>query len=310
MEIKLPFGLKNNKIIHIDDIAEEEKGKKCGCVCPDPSCRSPLIAAKGDKNQHHFRHVSDCECKGGLESAIHMAAKQVIMERKQISLPEYVEIVSDIDSKGREHAEKEIVVQDGIPIEFDSVKGEKELHGIRADILARKGKTPLIIEIFYRHKVEEQKREKIAKAKISAIEINLSDLTPEDVRDMGTFSSCITSDPRRIKWLYNAKANNYRLKLEKKLAETIRKQEKQYNLNKFKNYKQEQQYKLKIQKFEKEYKLIKQKREQNEKAKPDSKDVSRIPDRRTPLRRLTKQRVISPNSRMSPSRINKGNYRF
>jgi hypothetical protein len=44
MDIKLPFGLKNNKIVHIDDIPDEGGGKRCGCVCPNPECRSPLIA--------------------------------------------------------------------------------------------------------------------------------------------------------------------------------------------------------------------------------------------------------------------------
>ena len=83
VEIKLPFGLnENNIIVHIADI---ESGDKCNLVCP--SCKSPLIAVKGNKKQHHFRHKNFRECKGGLESAIHLAAKQMIMEKKQLTLP-------------------------------------------------------------------------------------------------------------------------------------------------------------------------------------------------------------------------------
>ena len=273
MDIKLPFGLKNNKIIHIDDIADEERGKKCGCVCPDPSCRSPLIAAKGEKNQNHFRHASDCECKGGLESAIHIAAKQVIMERKQITLPEHSITILAKDSKGKEHSETEIFVKDGTLMSLDSVQEEKGLHGMKADILAKKDDTQLIIEVFYRHKVEDQKRAKIAKAKISVIEINLSDLTPEDVKDMETFSSCIISDPRRIQWLYNAETYQKLEKLEMKLVAKIREQEKLYEQDRIKNGK-------------------------------------RSPDSRLSTRRSNKQIVISPNSRISRRLLNKGNYRF
>ncbi|TIG87143.1 competence protein CoiA family protein, partial [Legionella pneumophila] len=78
LKIKLPFGLnENNVIVHITNV---ESGKNCNCICP--SCSSPLIAAKGTKNQHHFKHTTTIECEGGLESAIHMAAKQIIKGAK------------------------------------------------------------------------------------------------------------------------------------------------------------------------------------------------------------------------------------
>ena len=88
IKIKLPFGLnENNILVHIADV---KRGKKCYCVCP--SCRSPLIAAKGSKKQHHFKHAFDNECKSGLESAVHLAAKKMIMERKQITFSKCVSI--------------------------------------------------------------------------------------------------------------------------------------------------------------------------------------------------------------------------
>ena len=88
---------------------------------------------------------------------------------------------------------------------FDSVQDEINLYGMKADILAEKEGKLLIIEVYYRHKVEDQKIEKIRNANISAIEINLSELMPEDVRDTETFWSYI-NDPMHIQWLHNAKA--------------------------------------------------------------------------------------------------------
>jgi hypothetical protein len=273
MDIKLPFGLKNNKIVHIDDIPDEGGGKRCGCVCPNPECRSPLIAVRGPKRQHHFRHDADCECKGGLESAIHIAAKQVISERKHIKLPQNELTIVAKDSRGKEHKETETFVKEGTLMSFDSVQEEKGLHGIKADILAKKDDTQFIIEVCYSHKVDDQKRAKIAEAKISAIEIDLSDLTVEDVKDMETFSACVIGDPRRIQWLYNAEMYQKLEELEKKLKEKLYEQEKVYAQDKIKN-------------------------------------INHRPVTNYPPRRPIRQNVISSGQYRSLKSINKGNVRF
>ena len=241
-QIKLPFGLnEKNILIHISDV---ESGKKCGCVCP--SCKSPLVAAKGNKNQHHFKHAVDVECEKGLESAIHLAAKQIITERKQLTLPECISIVLLTDSRGKEHKEEELVVREGTIVRFDSVREEIGLHGIRADILAMMSSKPLIIEIFYRHKVDDEKFLKIVEAKMSAVEIDLSDLTSDDVKDWDAFWSCI-NDPNRIHWLYNNKSSNavYR-KLENNLIVKIQKLEKQYQLEESRKQKREEKEKARL----------------------------------------------------------------
>ncbi len=203
VEIKLPFGLnENNIIVHIADV---ESGEKSNIVCPN--CKSPLIAVKGSNKQHHFRHKNIKECKGGLESAIHLAAKQMIMEKKQITLPKYVYTASATDSKGIKHTEAKIFLPDTKIIYFDSVQDEKELHGMRADILANKDSRLMMIEIYYRHKVDDQKIDKIKNANISAIEINLSNLMPEDVKNSEAFWLYM-NEPKHVHWLHNSKAQD------------------------------------------------------------------------------------------------------
>lgn len=239
VEIKLPFGLNmNNILVHIDDV---ERGKKCGCVCP--CCRIPLIAAQGKEKQHHFKHDTGHECEGGLESSIHLAAKQIIKEKKRITLPEYISTAKEIDSRGIEHTAREIIVRSGKVIEFNSVQEEKTLHGMEADILAIKDGQPLIIEIFYRHKVKEDKLRKIAEANISAIEIDLSDLIPEDVKNWETFWSSI-NDPQRIQWLHNAKSHGRVYpRLKNQLALKIYALEKRYEQEKIRKQRQEEREK-------------------------------------------------------------------
>lgn len=222
-DIRLPFGLgENNTLIHIADV---ESGKKCGCICP--SCRVALIAVKGEKRQHHFRHDTDRECKYGLESAIHLAAKQAIMEKKHITLPEHAFSISARDSKGIKHTEQAIVVQGGTVIKFDTVEEEKELHEMKLDILATKSSTPLAIEIFYRHQVDEQKLLKIRSADISALEIDLSDLGAEDVKNWDAFWQSI-NDPQRIRWLHNSKTSEAHKRAEALLKIKIQEQEQKY----------------------------------------------------------------------------------
>lgn len=222
-QIKLPFALDDhNNLVHI---ADAMRGVEFHYLCP--SCRSQLVSVKGDINQHHFRHLSPIECKGGLESAIHLAAKKVICEEKQITLPELERRVLATESRGKEHTKREIVVQDEIVIEFDSVQEEKLLDEMRYDLLADAGKTPLIIEICYTHKVDDQKITKIVEVNKSAVELSLSDLTPEDVKNMELFRSFI-KDPKRTKWLHNVRGQFVVRKLEDELANEIRAQEEKY----------------------------------------------------------------------------------
>lgn len=249
-KIKLPFGLSDqNIIIHIADI---ESGKHCNLFCP--SCRTPLIAVKGTNKQHHFRHAIFNECEHGLESAIHLAAKQAIMEKMQITFPEFIISVSATDSKGERFTESETVISAGTIASFHLVQEEKELSGLRADLLAYKKDSPLIIEIFYRHKVDAQKIEKIKDINISAIEINLSNLMPEDVKDSEAFWSYI-NNPKHIQWLHSVKARDIVYpKLESQLAVKVQQKEIAYKKEEIK--KQIKKEKVQLEQALENFKII------------------------------------------------------
>lgn len=222
-EIKLPFGINAAKrIVHINDV---ERGRACDCTCP--GCKAPLTAAKGPVRQHHFRHAVEVECEGAAESAIHLAAKQLIRERRKLTLSQYVLRATRRDSKGRLHRDTEVVVPRETTRYFDSVAEECEVHGMRADLLAVEGNRPLMIEIRYMHAVDEQKRAKIQAANISAIEIDLSDVV-DQVSDWESLWSLI-NDPARISWLYNTKEKEARAVLEKRLSALIATSEQEYD---------------------------------------------------------------------------------
>ncbi len=50
-DIELPFGLRDDILVHISQV---QQGLACGCVCPQ--CKKPLVARSGSVLVHHFAH--------------------------------------------------------------------------------------------------------------------------------------------------------------------------------------------------------------------------------------------------------------
>ena len=67
------------RIVGIDEV---ESGLKCNCVCPH--CGARLEAKKGKKNIHHFAHSENTETSFCSESALHLAAKEILKEERKI----------------------------------------------------------------------------------------------------------------------------------------------------------------------------------------------------------------------------------
>ncbi len=221
--IRLPFGLHQDRgLVHVDEVSG---GKKCRCVCP--SCFAPLIAAKGNLKQHHFKHAVNTSCENGLESAVHLAAKKIIKEKNSLTLPEYILQVSLKDNRGIEHYENEIIVKKGSVISFDNIIEEKLIQNIKVDLLARINNKYLAVEIFYRHKVDDEKSNKIKDIGLSAIEINLSQLKVNDIKNWDSFWLYI-NNPENIAWLHNVKADIEKDKLKQRLDVKIKEVEKRY----------------------------------------------------------------------------------
>ena len=187
-EIKLPYGLKGETLVHISQV---KQGLECGCVCAD--CKMRLIAKKGPVMAPHFAHYEGAECVNALETAIHMAAKQFLTERKEIRLPA-------VAVNGRPTME----ISPARTFKLASVLPETRTGGVVPDILAYWRERPLIIEIYVTHAVDENKLGKIRELNISAIEIDLSgacrDYSPESL------SKAVIEETANKKWLFNVKA--------------------------------------------------------------------------------------------------------
>ncbi|WP_240640168.1 hypothetical protein [Mangrovimonas spongiae] len=85
MSAKITLGkiIGTEKIAHISIV---KNGLKCNCECVE--CGEKLIAVnnKNNKREIHFRHEIESDCKGGIETALHLLAKQIVAENNSIRL--------------------------------------------------------------------------------------------------------------------------------------------------------------------------------------------------------------------------------
>lgn len=196
--LKLPFGLKGGILVHISEVPQ---GAACGCVCP--CCKAPLLARKGSIKIHHFAHKKGADCEKSVETALHLASKQILEEHKGINLPA---VQIDLET-----------YRDPIPVSperafrLDEVRAEKRTGDIVPDILAYSGGVPLLIEIRVTHEVDKAKAAKIRKLGISAIEIDLSSFCRNFTRE--ELAEAVIRQTDNKKWVFNAKSAKYKKQL-------------------------------------------------------------------------------------------------
>lgn len=191
----------DNKWVHIEDVTQN--GNLCGCFCP--YCHSPLQAkCEGKKNQHHFAHISDRECKVSHESALHLLAKEIIEEQKAIMVPvyypkRYTEIHEQTFENADEYLYWEYYYQDFEDLDSDDERDEFDpywrLHyfpsqqlrfqkveieksddnnSLRADCIGTTDNgIQYAIEFFVTHKINDLKLEKIQNGNINCLEIKI-----------------------------------------------------------------------------------------------------------------------------------------
>ena len=163
---QLVYALREGKLVSVDDV---ESGLKCGCQCP--SCEAPLIARKGKHNQHSFAHASGHGCEYGLETSLHLAAKEILSQTDYIWLPEL-----RINDQ---------VIRESEQLKVIDAEVEKKIEDIIPDVLVKSWVETYMIEICVTHPVDDIKLEKLKRLKIPTVEIKIDrdGLTPEMFRD-------------------------------------------------------------------------------------------------------------------------------
>ena len=193
----------NGELAHISEV---NNGLQCGCSCP--ACGTVLIARQGKVREHHFAHANGAECAQAVETAQHLAAKEIIAEHRQMVLPAVeIEFPSSTWRRGIAQERR---------YEIESVDVERKLGAIIPDVVVRVRDRPLLVEVKVTHGVDDQKLKKIRELGLSCIEIDLSgierDLSRENLQEV------IVDDGASKRWVHNVRAHEERKKV---LSEAI-----------------------------------------------------------------------------------------
>lgn len=145
------------KVRFITDVDKSMRGSACNCTCF--GCGEPLIAALGEINIDHFRHAGASECRGGQETAIHEAAKEILVEKCFMNTTRFG------------------------TIHFTHAFAEEQLASKRPDVTAVFQERPIYFEIAVTHFIDKQKTNFYIEGKQRSIEIDLSKLNRLALKD-------------------------------------------------------------------------------------------------------------------------------
>jgi len=187
--LRLPYGMLDGALTHVSLVPS---GLGCGCRCP--ACDAPLLAKKGALKLHHFAHAKDADCASSVETALHLAAKQILDERRKIILPAveaklYSTRYSSVLAPEREYA-------------LERVHLERRVGSVIPDVLAYVRGRAIAIEIKVTHAVDTNKAAHFRAIGLSAIEIDLSQaprtFTLEELEPL------VVGAGKHKSWVFNA----------------------------------------------------------------------------------------------------------
>lgn len=162
MDLKNPFGLRNGRIILIEDLTEAEKGLNCNCICP--ACHAPFEARMGEIRRHHFAHSGDsCDELNAYMTGLYLLLQEYLL-KNLLWLPpvvacfnlsgyhyitlenadEYVWISSQEIESEKQKCE---LVYSKTRLRFDSVELIKDKKGKIEGLLCEKANSKLAIRI-------------------------------------------------------------------------------------------------------------------------------------------------------------------
>ena len=188
----------NGELAHV---CEVERGLQCGCVCP--VCRSDLVAKQGKVQRHHFAHAKGAECAHAVETALHLAAKDILAKRREIVLPS-VEIQFP-------HSERRTVIAPQRRYPIESVEVEQKLGSIIPDVIVEIGGRRLLVEVTVTHGVNGDKLRKVKELGLSCVEIDLSDAERNLARE--EVETIVVDENSKKSWLHNVRANEERKRM-------------------------------------------------------------------------------------------------
>lgn len=192
--IPMTFADHEGQLVHIDEVPN---GLACGCRCP--GCGERMVAKQGPKTVHHFAHEGGSDCAGGLQTALHRAAKAILSQEKHMLLPELKVFEAAKDGAGRSHEASRSIAPKKVA--FDEVIEETRFGSVVPDIVGKIGDRTLLVEVAVHHFVDEAKLAKLREAGAACVEIDLSGMA--DGWSWASLRSALVDGVEGKAWIHN-----------------------------------------------------------------------------------------------------------
>lgn len=167
MSLLQSFGVdQEGRLVSVEEVC---RGKACACCCPQ--CGEILIARQGDVRAWHFAHTNGADCGWAAESALHKAAKQLIVREAALLVPALEARESHRLDDGR--LGEKCLVHPPEVWALTETREEVALGAYRIDVAGTYEGHPVFIEVAVTHLVEEAKREALSSLGVRCFEILL-----------------------------------------------------------------------------------------------------------------------------------------
>ena len=215
--VKNPYAYRNNVPADLVSVFEVDRHAGDEYFCPQ--CGDKLIAVQpaDSRKQWFFRHHNLEDCGASYESVLHLVAKQIVAEEKQIMLPKkIIKPEPWVYQKYKCHrGMKPYYMGNRYLCKFDSVQEEVWVDGRRPDLIAHKGDGKIFIEIVVTHGIDEEKLNWIKEQDVSTLVVELAGFGyhfgKEKLREwLVTGKTQGWEPPRNVtKWAYHKKEKDY-----------------------------------------------------------------------------------------------------
>ena len=212
--VKNPYGLRNNDPSEWVSVYDVDKNDLDEYFCAECGTKFIPVQPSDSRKQWFFRHESLGNCDGSRETAIHLMAKQILVEDREIMLP-YLLMKPEphiyIEYKWHREINKLYQLGERRLFHFDSVQDEVWQDGRIPDIVAVAGDRKLFVEIVVTHDIDDEKLNWIRERNISTLRVSLGGLSYESTKE--DVKRCLMTGwlngVNIVQWVHHAKKQDH-----------------------------------------------------------------------------------------------------
>ncbi|HQU79515.1 MAG TPA: competence protein CoiA family protein [Azonexus sp.] len=154
---------------NIRSVDEVANGAACDCHCSE--CGGDLEAKQGPIRRWHFAHARDTGCSGGAETALHLAAKRLLLESRSLVVPEISIVRTATLPDGRRG--RGVAVRPAGQLAYSAAQAEVPMANIQPDIVLETAFGPVLVEITVTNGIKREKHGKLLMLGLPALEVTL-----------------------------------------------------------------------------------------------------------------------------------------